>query len=220
MSSFLVRIVAVWFAFLLPVFATFKALSHRSVDPGSLERWAKYWCVLGLFVAAEYLEFVVSWFVFIYSVNSALNSFFLLFLALPQTEGSTYVFDTWLAPWLSQHETALDADILAIQGNVLSFVRARLASLWQFVSAALNKSAVAGQQAPGSTQTPASGINLESAMGLFRTFGPALMTAFQPAAPATPPTASSTSIQVPNAAQRAPVPADVAPPFPEPQHVS
>ncbi|KAF7306767.1 Protein YOP1 [Mycena indigotica] len=203
MTSFLVHIVAAWFAFLLPAFATFKSVSHRPVSEPELERWAKYWCVIGIIVAFEYLgEFLINWLPF----YDEIKILFLLFLALPQTQGSTYVFDTFLSPWLSQHEAALDADILAIQRNVLSFAQARLGRVWELISAAVNKNAATGQQAAGAPgQSPAPGINLQQALGLFRTVVPSLASAFnQPAS--TPPSAATTpAAEVPNAAPRSSV---------------
>jgi receptor expression-enhancing protein 1/2/3/4 len=68
--SVLSHCIVVWFAFLIPVFGTYKALSHRPVsEPGlcnlfllnrhksfvELERWTQYWAVIGVVVAYEYL---------------------------------------------------------------------------------------------------------------------------------------------------------------------
>nr|GAT47836.1 predicted protein [Mycena chlorophos] len=185
--NFVVHLIAAWFAFLLPVFATFKSLSHPTpTGQADLARWCKYWCVLGLVVAFEYLgEFLISWVPF----YSEIKIVFLLFLALPQTQGSTYVYDTLLAPWLSQHEAALDADILAIQRNFLNFAQTRLASLWHLVVSALNKNASSGQ---ASGAAPA-GLNLDT---VFRTLGP-LMSSFQGAQPA------PAAVQTPGAAPEA-----------------
>ena len=44
-----------WFAFLLPSYATWKALAHRPVSEPELERWCMYWAVVGAFVAFEYV---------------------------------------------------------------------------------------------------------------------------------------------------------------------
>ncbi|KAJ7169717.1 TB2/DP1, HVA22 family-domain-containing protein [Mycena filopes] len=217
---------AAWFAFLLPVFGTFKALSHRPVSEPELERWTKYWAVIGVLVAYEYLfEFLMSWFPFYWECKTL----FLLFLSLPQTQGSNFIYDSYLQPFFSRNEVELDAGILNIQRKTFTFAQARFVSLWQALMAAVNKNQATGQQGPATPgQAPAAagaGLSMESAMGLFRTFGPSLMSAFQPAAPPaaapsptpsplpTPSAASTTSYEAPAAEHR-------APPFPEPQLLS
>jgi receptor expression-enhancing protein 1/2/3/4 len=132
----------------------------------------------------------------------------------------------YLQPFFSKNEVDLDAGIVNIQAKTLVFAQDRLAALWQIVSAAINKNAAAGQSTsatPGQTPpAPGAGLSLDSAMGLFRTFGPSLMSALQPAAapaatpgptptPSPAPSASTTSFESPAAEHRA------APPFPEPQ---
>ncbi|KAJ7487421.1 TB2/DP1, HVA22 family-domain-containing protein [Mycena galericulata] len=226
MFAILSHILSAWFAFLLPCYGTFKALSNRPVSEPELERWSQYWAVIGVLVAFEYLaEFLISWLPFYWEAKTL----FLLFLSLPQTQGSTYIYATYLQPFFVKHEAELDADILSIQARTLSFAQARLAALWQIVSSALNKNAAAGQQATapaGQTPAPGAGLSMESAMGLFRTYGPSLISAFQPASappavPTTPrpaPSAASSSFQLPIPDHRTPVVEDAAPPFPEPQH--
>ncbi|KAJ7042411.1 TB2/DP1, HVA22 family-domain-containing protein [Mycena alexandri] len=222
---------AAWFAFLLPVFGTYKALSHRPVSEPELERWSQYWAVIGVLVAYEYLfEFLVSWFPFYWE----LKTLFLLFLALPQTQGSTFIYQMYLQPFFTKNETELDAGatlqlfpdsppellagIMSIQRKTLSFAQARFATLWQAFWSAINKNPAAGQQAPATPgqapPAPGAGLSLESAMGLFRTYGPSLMSAFQPAAaPPAGPSPAPSPLPTPAAEHR-------APPFPEPQLLS
>ncbi|KAJ7900169.1 TB2/DP1, HVA22 family-domain-containing protein [Mycena olivaceomarginata] len=220
--SFLSHTLSAWFAFLLPVFGTYKALSHRPVSEPELVRWARYWSVIGIIVAFEYLaEFLISWLPFYWEVKTL----FLLWLALPQTEGSTFIYQMYLEPFFKKNEVALDADVASINASTFAFVQARLTALWQLVWGAINKNAAASQQAtsaPGQAP-PAAGLNVESAMSMLRTFGPSLMSTFQPAAPVAPaaspipsptPSAYASSVNTPAAEHRA------APPFPEPQYAT
>ncbi|KAJ7102099.1 TB2/DP1, HVA22 family-domain-containing protein [Mycena belliarum] len=229
MFTIVSHLLAAWFCFLLPSYGTFKALAHRPVSEPELERWSQYWAVIGIVVTFEHLaEFLISWVPFYWE----LKTLFLLFLSLPQTQGSTYIYMTYLQPFFTQNEADLDAGILSIQRKTLFFAQARLAALWQFILNALNKNAATGQQAsatPGQAPPQGAGFSMESAMGLFRTYGPSLMTALQPAAaPATPPVssrpapnASSSSFGTPNVELRARATfAEAAPPFPEPEHHS
>ena len=65
------RFNSAWFAFFLPSYGTWKALSQRPVSEPELERWAMYWTVLGAFVAVEY---VAEWFISL-SVQTIFFSF-------------------------------------------------------------------------------------------------------------------------------------------------
>ncbi|KDQ30969.1 hypothetical protein PLEOSDRAFT_1082193 [Pleurotus ostreatus PC15] len=139
-----------------------------------LQRWSTYWVVLGAFLAFEHLaEWFVSWFPFYWEAKTI----FLLFLALPQTEGSTYIYNVYLQPFFIKNEADLDAGIVSAQRNALGFVQTRLNTVWEFILSLLNKSpasapvnGVPGQQQQ--TQRPAA---LDSVMGLWKTYGPAVM---------------------------------------------
>lgn len=61
-----------YFAFLLPCYSTFKALSHRPVSEPDLERLSMYWAVIGAFVAFQYTaEWLISWYVHFDWLNDA-----------------------------------------------------------------------------------------------------------------------------------------------------
>jgi len=231
MFTFVFRALAAYVAFLVPSFQTYKALSHRPISEPELERWSQYWAVIGVLVAFEYLaEFLISWLPFYFE----LKTLFILFLALPQTQGSTYIYVTYLQPFFVKNEADLDADILSIHQKTLAFAQTQLAALWQFVVGVLTKNTSAGQQAsatPGPAPTPGASLSLESAMGLFRTYGPSFINALQPAAAAAAPaTAPTTPSPAPSAASssfafgtatpehRTPGVEEAPPPFPEPQH--
>ncbi|KAI0048331.1 hypothetical protein FA95DRAFT_1595187 [Auriscalpium vulgare] len=174
-----------WFAFLLPSYSLFKALKQRPLPEPEIERWAAYWAVVGVFVAAEYgAEWLLSWFPFYWEVKTL----FLLFLSLPQTQGSTYIYKTYLEPFFNKHETDIDAGIASARTETLAFVQARVASLWDFLFKLLNKTPKPASQ----DGTPAAGSQnpVQSLQGLWNTFGPAVLGAVgqqqakQPASPA------------------------------------
>lgn len=175
-----------------------------------------YWSVIGAFVAFEYVaEWLISWLPFYWEFKTL----FLLFLALPQTQGSTFIYTTYLQPFFIKNEAQLDAGIVSIQLNILNFLQARLTSLWQTVWQLVNKSAAeSSQSGNASPQSAAGGFSLQSAMALWQTYAPALP---KPFSTPLPPTSRSTSQQNVNyQASQNPVPAGPptgAPPFPVPQ---
>ncbi|KAF8973567.1 TB2/DP1, HVA22 family-domain-containing protein [Flammula alnicola] len=83
------RLLSAWFAFLLPCYATYKALSSRPLSEPDLHKWSMYWSVIGAFIAFEYVaEWMVSWLPFYWE----LKTLFLLYLSLPQTQVHRFVF--------------------------------------------------------------------------------------------------------------------------------
>ncbi|KAG6911565.1 hypothetical protein DXG01_011867 [Tephrocybe rancida] len=181
-----------YFAF--SIYATFKALSHRPLSETDLQRWSMYWVTIGLFVAFEYMaEWLICWLPFYWELKLV----FLLFLCLPQTEGSTYIYTTYIQPFFVQHETDLDAGMISVQRNILAFFRARFITLWEFAWNSINKVSSSGQPAPGArgpTQVPA--LSLDSMAALWKTYSPLLPATLRPA-PTSQPSASSTSSKMP-----------------------
>ncbi|KAF9502495.1 hypothetical protein BDN71DRAFT_1479188 [Pleurotus eryngii] len=211
---------AAWFAFLLPCYSTYKVISQTPPPRAELQRWSTYWVVLSAFLAFEHLaEWFVSWFPFYWEAKTI----FLLFLALPQTEGSTYIYNVYLQPFFIKNEADLDAGIVSAQRNALGFVQTRLNTVWEFILSLLNKSPASApvNGVPGQQQQAQRPAALDSVMGLWKTYGPAVMGAIQGSktAASTPSaTASSSSIQTPSEAPLPnPLSSTTPPAFPEPQ---
>jgi len=180
-----------------------------------------YWAIVGALVAFEYLfEWSLSWFPFYWEVKTLL----LLFLALPQTQGSTWLYKTYLEPYFIQNEAALDAGILSAQTNVLIFIQAKLTTLWDLLWSILNKSPATGQAPNSTSPQPPVQSPLDAAKQLFNSYAPGILgSLIRPSAQSTQSSASSSSFQAPvmgNVSQRS-APStpgyDAPPPFPEPQ---
>ncbi|KAH9836958.1 TB2/DP1, HVA22 family-domain-containing protein [Rhodofomes roseus] len=171
-----------WFSLLLPSYGTWKSLAHRPVSEPELERWAMYWSVMGAFIAFEHVaEWFVSWLPFYWEAKILV----LLYLSLPQTQGSTWVFQMFVHPYLSKNEANIDASIAAAKANIVAFIQSRFATLWQsFVDAATKAAANAGAQPQGQSGAPPTSP-IDMARGLWSAYGPALMNGLQaPAAAA------------------------------------
>ena len=117
-----------------------------------------------------------------------LKTLFLLYLALPQTRGSSYLYRAHLHPFLATHEPQIDAAVASLRTRVYAFVHARARALWDAVSAAASSSAAAdladpmgsGARAGGAAAPPPSlgdPVSGPVAMlgGLWRTYGPAIV---------------------------------------------
>jgi len=217
LMSMFSHVVSAWFAFALPSYATWKALAHRPLSEPELERWAMYWSVIGAFITFEYLaERLISWLPFYWEIKTV----FLLFLSLPQTQGSTWIYTTYLQPFFSNNEADLDARIVLFQTNVFSFVKTQFMWLWAVVWSLLSRVPVTAQPgqagANGANGQPA-GSPVDAAMKLWGTYGPAFLGATRPPPQPNSAAGSSSSFQAspagtPDVQQR------TAPAFPEPQH--
>ncbi|KAI0783252.1 TB2/DP1, HVA22 family-domain-containing protein [Abortiporus biennis] len=177
------RIVSAVVAFLYPGYASYKTLSQRPASEAELERWLMYWSVLGCIVGVEYVaEWLISWFPFYYP----LKTLFLLYLALPQTAGSSYLYKTQVQPFFSTHESEIDSALSQLRTVVYNYLQQLIRSLWAHVSAtlgqqpqsgdrsqtidALDEGGLTGEAALNSGATPALGDPVSGPVQLAQTF--------------------------------------------------
>ncbi|KAG1846837.1 TB2/DP1, HVA22 family-domain-containing protein [Suillus subluteus] len=171
LMSMVSHLLCAWFAFLLPSYSTYKALS--SPLSGELQSLSMYWAVVGAFIAIEStIGPFVSWLPFYWEARTL----FLLYLSLPQLQGSTYIYKTYLEPFCSKNEAELDSSIASAQNNVLGFLQSRISMLIDLVWTILNKTPITKQsQAAREGQPGQQPYSLESVKGLWTSYGPAIM---------------------------------------------
>ncbi|KAL0578342.1 hypothetical protein V5O48_003656 [Marasmius crinis-equi] len=168
------RIVGTATAFLYPAYSSYKTLSQRPASEAELERWLMYWSVLGALLSLElFAEWTISWIPFYYTVKTV----FLLYLSLPQTQGSTFIYINYLSPLLHEHEDQIDRSMTKVRGIVWEFVQTKARAVWDALVASLGQQpGVPAMAPPPPTQNdPASGP-AQMAMGLWRTYGPMVLT--------------------------------------------
>ncbi|KAF9269468.1 hypothetical protein L218DRAFT_850805 [Marasmius fiardii PR-910] len=171
------RIVGTATSFLYPAYCSYKTLSQRPASEVDLERWLMYWSVLGTLLSVElFAEWTISWLPFYYTIKTL----FLLYLSLPQTQGSTFIYHKYLAPLLHEHEDQIDRSMSKIRGIVWEFVQAKARALWDALVASMGQQPgappIGSAVAPPPTQNdPASGP-VQMAFGLWRTYGPVILT--------------------------------------------
>lgn len=166
--------------FLYPGYASYKTLSQRPASEEDLERWLMYWSVLGCIVGVEYAaEWLVSWVPFYYLVKTL----FLLYLALPQTRGSSYLYINHLEPFFHTHESQIDATLASFKIRIYAFIQQKFRILWDALAASIGQQQQAHfSPAGGVTDTgvpptladPASGP-ARLAMGLWHSYGPTIV---------------------------------------------
>lgn len=130
-----------WFVFLQPCYSTFKTLS-RTPPYADLQVWCMYWAVVGAFIAIEnILGFLMSWLPFYWE----LRTLFLLYLSLPQIQGSTYVYKTYLEPFCRINEAEFDAGIASVTSSILEFFQSCVTSVTDIFFNLLNKTPITTQ---------------------------------------------------------------------------
>jgi receptor expression-enhancing protein 1/2/3/4 len=140
------RIVSALAAFLYPGYASYKALSQRPASEADLERWLMYWSVLGCVVGVEYVaEWLISWI----PLYSTFKAIFFLYLALPQTQGSTYIYMVHLRPFFAKHEGQIDMAIAEVRVKAYHFLQEKARAIWAAVINALSSGAVRDANAAG-----------------------------------------------------------------------
>lgn len=88
---------------LFPIFASYKAI--RTSDPAQLTPWLMYWTTLSLFLAGESFAYpIVSWLPFYSWMRLGVH----LYLVMPGQQGSVYLYQTYIHPYLEQHERSID----------------------------------------------------------------------------------------------------------------
>ncbi|KZT64990.1 hypothetical protein DAEQUDRAFT_769229 [Daedalea quercina L-15889] len=183
---FLFRVISATAAFLYPGYASYKVLSQRPASEEELERWLMYWSVLGCIVAVEYVaEWLVSWLPFYYTVKTV----FLLYLALPQTHGATYLYGAHLRPFFAAHEREIDSALAQLKTYIYASLQRVLRAAWEHVSGTLRQmnvpvagsssgtgaaDAQAGAAPPPSLGDPVSGP-AQLVSGLWTTYGPSVL---------------------------------------------
>lgn len=109
---------------------------------------------------------------------------FLLYLALPQTQGASYLYLTQLEPVLRAHESQIDAALAQLRSRIFAFLHARARMLWDAIIASattgpLSSPAPEAISVGSSAQAPplsASVSGPTQMLGtLWRTYGPAIV---------------------------------------------
>ncbi|KXL51163.1 hypothetical protein M433DRAFT_60803 [Acidomyces richmondensis BFW] len=103
MFGFIADILTSITSILFPIFASYKAL--RTSDPAVLTPWLMYWTTLSLFLLVEsQLYFILYWVPFYSWIRLGIH----LYLVLPGKQGSVYIYQTYIHPFLEEHERQID----------------------------------------------------------------------------------------------------------------
>ncbi|PPR03383.1 hypothetical protein CVT24_012508 [Panaeolus cyanescens] len=69
---------------------------------------------------------------------TTLKAIFLLYLALPQTQGATYLYTVHLRPFFATHERQIDSTIAEVRGRAYRFIQEKARAVWVAVLGTLS----------------------------------------------------------------------------------
>ncbi|BGP22654.1 serine/threonine protein phosphatase PP2A-associated protein [Rhodotorula toruloides] len=121
MFYYLCKVVSTTSSILYPLFASYKALRPpQSVGRSAqeqheqMERWLMFWCIMaGVWVWEDWAEWSVRWFPFYHEVKTLA----IVWLALPQIQGASYIYINYLSPFLTTHEADIDAALSDVRSS-------------------------------------------------------------------------------------------------------
>jgi receptor expression-enhancing protein 5/6 len=89
--------------FVYPAYCSFKAIESEA-KPDDIQ-WLTYWVVYACFNIIEvFADFLLYWIPFYYAFKLG----FLLWLFMPSTQGASFLYNHFLAPFLKAHESRID----------------------------------------------------------------------------------------------------------------
>lgn len=126
-----------------PAYECFKTVEKNRPDVEKLQFWCQYWMIIAVLTMFERIgDTFVSWL----PMYSEAKLAFIIYLWYPKTKGTTYVYSTFLRPFVANHERDIDRHLnelrtragdLAFQywqkGSV--YAQSRLMEVLQYVAA-------------------------------------------------------------------------------------
>lgn len=74
----------------------------------------------------------------------------------PAPQGSTYLYKSYVEPYLVQNESEIDASIASARTETLQFLQSRISTLWDILYSLLSRTPIASKPSPSGV-TPANG---------------------------------------------------------------
>ncbi|KAG0574770.1 hypothetical protein KC19_VG289600 [Ceratodon purpureus] len=108
MGSFITRAVILILGYVYPAYECFKVVERNRSDFEQLRFWCQYWIIIAAFTVFERLgDVLVSW----VPMYSEAKLAFIIYLWYPKTQGTTYVYSTFLRHYVVKHEAEIDRQL-------------------------------------------------------------------------------------------------------------
>ncbi|KAH7680741.1 receptor expression-enhancing protein 1/2/3/4 [Dioscorea alata] len=122
LGEFINRVLVLLLGYAYPAFECFKVV-ERNNGSGiqELRFWCKYWIIVAIVTVLEkFTDIIASGF----PMYAELKLAFFIFLWYPKTQGTVFVYETLLRPWIVKHEPQIEEKLETIRsksGELLMF---------------------------------------------------------------------------------------------------
>nr|QDL88556.1 HVA22-like protein g-like isoform X1 [Cymbidium sinense]QDL88557.1 HVA22-like protein g-like isoform X2 [Cymbidium sinense]QDL88558.1 HVA22-like protein g-like isoform X3 [Cymbidium sinense]QDL88559.1 HVA22-like protein g-like isoform X4 [Cymbidium sinense] len=117
-GSLLTRTLALVLGYAYPAYECFKVVELNRPEIEQLRFWCKYWILVAVLTVLERVgDTFISWL----PMYSEAKVAFFVYLWYPKTRGATYVYETFLQPYVSSHENEIDRNLLELKTRAGDF---------------------------------------------------------------------------------------------------
>ncbi|KAG6537040.1 hypothetical protein ZIOFF_002118 [Zingiber officinale] len=114
LTSFIFRVLILIFVYAYPAYECYKTLELNKQEIEQLCFWCQYWILFGLLrELGVFADILFSWLPFYYGAK--LGAF--LYLWHPRTKGATFVYETFLVPFIAEHEFEIDPSLFEFRAR-------------------------------------------------------------------------------------------------------
>ncbi|KAK4782624.1 hypothetical protein SAY86_006998 [Trapa natans] len=104
LGEFATRCLLMVFGYAYPAFHCFKTVEKNHINIEELQFWCRYWIIMALVTILERItDLLISW----SPMYNELKLAFILYLWHPKTKGTAHVYETFLHPFVAQHENKI-----------------------------------------------------------------------------------------------------------------
>ncbi|KAK1431356.1 hypothetical protein QVD17_07813 [Tagetes erecta] len=154
------RLLVLLLAYLYPAYECYKNIEKNKPDVEQLRFWCQYWIIIAVMTVWDpFGDAFVSWLPMYSEAKLAIC----IYLWSPKTQGTKYIYESFLRPYLSKHEPEIDRTISELKTRagdsaslyfqrVVAYSQTRIVEIVQLVMA----QTMQRPQPPQETQTATS----------------------------------------------------------------
>ncbi|KAF5195200.1 Hva22-like protein [Thalictrum thalictroides] len=114
LGDFITRFLIMILGYAYPAFECYKTVEKNKVEIEQLRFWCQYWIIIAtLTVAERFGDIFVSWL----PMYGEMKLAFIIYLWSSKTKGTSYVYETFLRPYIAMYETDIDRNLMEFKAG-------------------------------------------------------------------------------------------------------